>query len=255
MRAIALCGALFALGGAVAAVATSGADAAPRTARPAAAAGDDQVVGQIRRLQRTTWHWQSVLGLTRSGSSFSSARSTDPAYRVWVRDLWRRRAARLRRNAERYMATRIVSLQSEIDHWRRVMGKPPLRQAASAATREQAYVTWRRLARSVLREASNPPYASAWRCIHRYEGSWTDAGAPVLRRPADGHRASSATTAATCWRRRARPTTGRRSSRCGSRRAPPQRPRLLSVAEHGASLRADLVHAFSSVASGIGSMA
>jgi hypothetical protein len=180
MRAIALCGALFALGGAVAAVATSGADAAPRTAKPAAAPprGDDPVVAQIQRLQRTTWHWQSLLGLKRSGSSFAPARSTDPAYRVWVRDLWRRRATHLRRSAERYMARRIVTLQAEVDHWRRVMGKPPLRQTAAAATREQAYVTWRRLAHSVLREASNPPYASAWRCIHRYEGSWTDAGGP-----------------------------------------------------------------------------
>jgi hypothetical protein len=178
MRAIALCSALFALGGAVAAVATSGADAAPRTGKRAAAPAGDEIVGQIQRLQRTTWHWQSVLGRKRTGSSFSAARSTDPAYRVWVRQLWQRRAARVRRSAQRFMAKRIVAYQVEVDHWRRVMGKPPLRQVAAAGTREQAYVTWRRLARSVRREASNPPYASAWRCIHRYEGSWTDAGGP-----------------------------------------------------------------------------
>jgi hypothetical protein len=177
MRAIALCSALFALGGAVAAVATSGADAAPRTAKPAAANGDE-VVEQIRRLQRTTWHWQSVLGRKRTGSSFSADRSTDPAYRVWVRELWQRRAVRVRRSAQRFMARRIVAYQAQVDHWRRVMGKPPLRQVAAASSREQAFVSWRRIARSVLREASNPPYARAWRCIHRYEGSWKDPGGP-----------------------------------------------------------------------------
>ena len=78
MRAIALLCALFALGGAVAAVATSGADAASRTPKKTAAkAVGADVVGQIQRLQRTPWHWQSVLGRKRPASSFSAARSTD----------------------------------------------------------------------------------------------------------------------------------------------------------------------------------
>jgi hypothetical protein len=178
MRAIALLCALFALGGAVAAVATSGADAASRTPEKAAAKTvTADVVGQIRRLQRTAWHWQHVLGRKRTASSFSAARSTDAAYRLWVRNLWQRRAIRLRRTADRFMARRIVELQAEVDHWRRVMGAAPVRQVASAS-REQTYVTWRRVARSVLRQAANPPYRQAWECIHRYEGAWTDAGGP-----------------------------------------------------------------------------
>src|SRR4051812_32785717 len=148
MRAIALLCALFALGGAVAAAATGGADAAPRTTEQA---GGANVVAQIHQLQRRAWHWQSVLGRRRTASSFSAARSTDAAYRVWVRELWRGRAARLHRLADRFMARRIASLQTEVAHWRRVMGKAPLRQTASAATREQAYVAWRRVARSVMR--------------------------------------------------------------------------------------------------------
>jgi hypothetical protein len=30
----------------------------------------------------------------------------------------------------------------------------------------------------VLRQAANPPHESAWRCIHAYEGAWTDSGSP-----------------------------------------------------------------------------
>jgi hypothetical protein len=174
MRAIALCCALCALGGAVAAVATSGADAAQRTT----STGGGEIVAQITRFEHTAWHWQAVLGQRRTASSFSAARSTDPAYRVWVRDLWRKRAARLGKAADRFMGRRIVQLQEQVVHWRRVMGQPPLRQAASAATREQAYVAWRRLARKVMRQAAHPPYMGAWQCIHSYEGAWTDAGGP-----------------------------------------------------------------------------
>jgi hypothetical protein len=174
MRAIALLCALFALGVSVAAVATGGADAASRTQR----AGDANVVAQIQHLQRTAWHWQRVLGVKRTASDFSPARSTDPAYRVWVRELWRRRAVRLHRAADRFMARKIDAMQAQVAHWRRVMGKAPLRQVASAGTREQAYVAWRRTARSTLRRAAHPPYLRSWRCIHRYEGSWRDGGGP-----------------------------------------------------------------------------
>lgn len=37
---------------------------------------------------------------------------------------------------------------------------------------------WRRRERHAYRRAHHPPRFGAWLCIHRYEGSWQDAGAP-----------------------------------------------------------------------------
>jgi hypothetical protein len=49
-------------------------------------------------------------------------------------------------------------------------GRPSLQRAARL---------WRRRAVSVKRRfLAGPPHASAWRCIHSYEGSWRDGGAP-----------------------------------------------------------------------------
>jgi hypothetical protein len=39
-------------------------------------------------------------------------------------------------------------------------------------------MAWRRKARSTLRLAAHPPHLRSWRCIHRHEGSWRDAGGP-----------------------------------------------------------------------------
>jgi CubicO group peptidase (beta-lactamase class C family) len=37
---------------------------------------------------------------------------------------------------------------------------------------------WKRLAARLYRVATHPPHLRAWWCIHRYEGAWTDPGAP-----------------------------------------------------------------------------
>ncbi|MFL5961057.1 MAG: hypothetical protein ACJ75G_12430 [Gaiellaceae bacterium] len=37
---------------------------------------------------------------------------------------------------------------------------------------------WHRREHRVWRRANHPPYFGGWLCIHRYEGSWTDGGAP-----------------------------------------------------------------------------
>jgi hypothetical protein len=42
----------------------------------------------------------------------------------------------------------------------------------------QAVLLWKRRAEAARRKASNPPHKAAWLCIHRYEGSWTDADGP-----------------------------------------------------------------------------
>jgi hypothetical protein len=85
---------------------------------------DSSLVRQIDHYRAVTWRWQRVMSvrLTLGSSSYR----TDPSlrYRRWVRNLWRIRAMRTRR------------------------------------------------------QALNPPNRGAWLCIHRYEASWRDGGAP-----------------------------------------------------------------------------
>jgi hypothetical protein len=37
---------------------------------------------------------------------------------------------------------------------------------------------WRGMARNTFRAYTHPPHKGAWLCIHRFEGSWSDAGDP-----------------------------------------------------------------------------
>jgi hypothetical protein len=179
MRALALLCALAALAGIVTSVATSRAGAAERlSTAPGAAAL------QIGRYQQVTWRWQRALGKPPTPSSFSARRSTDPAYRQWVLKLWQRRAHRAQQQASAWLAARVRSYQASAVHWERVMGlrRGPLRQTAaiapSLAERQALLAYWRRRALQLERRAAHPPHEAAWRCIHRYEGSWRDAGAP-----------------------------------------------------------------------------
>jgi hypothetical protein len=81
------------------------------------------VVKQIELYRQATWHWQRVMGMH---TTPSTEKPLEPSlrYRLWVRNLWKARAARM------------------------------------------------------ARLASNPPHESQWLCIHRYEASWHDSGAP-----------------------------------------------------------------------------
>ena len=42
----------------------------------------------------------------------------------------------------------------------------------------QLALSWRRREHRAWRRANHPPDMAAWLCIHRYEGSWVDPGAP-----------------------------------------------------------------------------
>jgi hypothetical protein len=72
--------------------------------RQAAAKGnsvppDAAVVKRIHHYQRVTWRWQTVMGVRRTPTS--RAAETDPSlkFKLWVRNLWHRRANRARRLA------------------------------------------------------------------------------------------------------------------------------------------------------------
>jgi hypothetical protein len=82
------------------------------------------------------------------------------------------------------LGRRIASFQRTTWRWQRLMGVP-LTQTAGRALAEMnvgdiavAAELWHRRAAAAEEQARHPPHLRAWLCIHRYEGSWTDPGAP-----------------------------------------------------------------------------
>ena len=64
-------------------------------------------------------------------------------------------------------------------HWQRVMGRPVTVTLQHPPLRPEAKIRiWKQVAARTQYVASHPPHARAWGCFHRYEGSWTDGGAP-----------------------------------------------------------------------------
>ena len=64
-------------------------------------------------------------------------------------------------------------------HWQRVMGRPVTFALQHPPADPTIRVrVWKQIAVRTQVTAQHPPHARAWACIHRYEGSWTDADAP-----------------------------------------------------------------------------
>ena len=120
-RSVLACAGLLALACASAATTVPRADAQRATLGSAAIA---QLSGEIAQYQKATWHWQRVMGVTRTPTE------------------------------GRVLAT------------------------MNAHDVRRALLLWQRRAAAALRTAQHPPQLHAWLCIHRYEGSWTDGGAP-----------------------------------------------------------------------------
>ena len=64
---------------------------------------DRALLKQVRRYRSETWRWQSLMGVPRTPTSRAAekADSDARAFRVWTRNLWKRRALRVRRRAAR----------------------------------------------------------------------------------------------------------------------------------------------------------
>jgi len=83
-----------------------------------------------------------------------------------------------------YLGGEIRSAQQETWSWERVMGIPRTQTAGrvlaemSVTDVLKALRVWRAREHAVQRAAQHPPHLREWLCIHRYEGSWTDPGAP-----------------------------------------------------------------------------
>ncbi|MGI8421340.1 MAG: transglycosylase family protein [Gaiellaceae bacterium] len=59
------------------------------------------ILAQIDRYRHETWHWQRVMSLRPTPTNHSASHDPSLRYRVWVRNLWRHRAARAHVLAER----------------------------------------------------------------------------------------------------------------------------------------------------------
>jgi hypothetical protein len=79
---------------------------------------------------------------------------------------------------------KIDRYQQETWRWQRLMGKPLTQSAGrtlaklSSEDLRHAVLLWRTRARKARRLARRPPHLHAFLCIHHFEGSWTDTGAP-----------------------------------------------------------------------------
>jgi hypothetical protein len=83
-----------------------------------------------------------------------------------------------------YYRGEISRFQQETWHWQRLMGAPLTPPVArrlaelSPTAVQRSAGQWRQRSAQAHRTAQHPPHLSQFLCIHRYEGSWTDTGAP-----------------------------------------------------------------------------
>ena len=73
--------------------------AAERTRASVLPADDARVVKQIHRYRHVTWRWQDVMSVRRTPAGRGAETDPSRTYRLWVRSLWHRRAARALRRA------------------------------------------------------------------------------------------------------------------------------------------------------------
>jgi hypothetical protein len=78
----------------------------------------------------------------------------------------------------------ITAHRDETWRWQRVMHQPRTPYSNSARRIEKLTYRrwvlglWKQRATAARSQAQRPPHRSQWLCIHRYEGSWDDSGAP-----------------------------------------------------------------------------
>ena len=83
-----------------------------------------------------------------------------------------------------YLGNELQRYQDSTWRWERLMGERRtgtdgrvLTEMAVSDVR-RAVLLWQRRAGAAHRRALRPPHLRDWLCIHHYEGSWSDAGAP-----------------------------------------------------------------------------
>ncbi len=78
--------------------------------------------------------------------------------------------------SDRALGEGIARYRAETWQWQQVMSVPPTRAATAATPATLGF--WKARAEQAQRLAQHPPHLRQFLCIHRFEGSWTDGGAP-----------------------------------------------------------------------------
>jgi hypothetical protein len=82
-----------------------------------------------------------------------------------------------------YLLGDIAHYRRQTWHWQKLMGlrrtsAAPVRHVRSARYRRWVRNLWRKRALTHRRKAHRPPRYTAWQCIHRHEGAWSDPNGP-----------------------------------------------------------------------------
>jgi hypothetical protein len=128
----------------------------------------------------------AAAGSTISSSSTTTASTAGTTTTVTIMES--KTTARARLRAAAHWNRHIRSFRAGTRRWLTVIrGRPPVSVARLLAVRSAEHSlarlrrlanTWRHREHAVWWRANHPPRLSAWICIHRYEGSWTDSGGP-----------------------------------------------------------------------------
>jgi Transglycosylase-like domain len=59
----------------------------------------EDILQDTKAYRRQTWHWQQLMGVRKTPTRRTASASTDLAYRIWVRNVWHRRATQVRKRA------------------------------------------------------------------------------------------------------------------------------------------------------------
>jgi hypothetical protein len=137
-----------------------------------------QVKIKIELYGKTSSKWQRLLHLRLAPISGLSA-ETDLDTANAVLGKVKARSQRLHAAAKRLMRQRIPEYRETIEHWRLVMGlRPVVRTLALGGSLEEQFLRVSRQKAQTYKQYSSPPHEAEFHCIHHYEGSWTDTGAP-----------------------------------------------------------------------------
>ncbi len=120
-----------------------------------------------------------------AGAGFTEATTTESTTTGTVTTTGSDEAVlRARAHAAARWRRHIRSFRAGTRRWLTVIrGRPPVNRRRELAARTLVRLRWlanrwRHREHAVWWKANHPPDFAAWRCIHRYEGSWRDSGSP-----------------------------------------------------------------------------
>src|SRR5262245_11889838 len=130
-------------------------------------------------MRRLTWAVAALSAcvLCAGGTNANSAPETTKTTRAT-------KATKATRQALSWLGGQIRAYQRSAWHWQRLMGvrlSPTTGDSLAelgVPGAKTALVRWRHVARTARRQGQHPPHLREFMCIHSYEGSWTDGGAP-----------------------------------------------------------------------------